>query len=529
MMRTYSTLSQKENRSHYPLGKKIAQGFAAIAIGLFLQACEHKELSQIAPNAIPTNQAQINNVQKAFAKALVMALKNDSELRSFLKEEAQKQFDGDYDILYQMIKNKPINNGPSLHERLANQITASELVKIEETSPLLTIFIPELPNGFSPITWNTQNEIPVVAISLLGDNSIPFYNADGAEELIPKGHIPGFPTLLIKQNERVSTSPIDAESTSLEFYKDADHTYYFGNKAYDGRHAIASRKENTTADRVANVYQFDPKAVDAYFMLGTDKNRAWQRDYVYYNITPWNANGVLDQNYKEYLQTIKFSNDALGVISDQTGDPRLTSMVPAQSNFWTEGRFELQISVLINAKNGVGPRFDPLITVNPNSLYDITYSSRVINMFPAPPRTFWLINSITPKELVTSIPLLAWDLQNVSTAWVFVVNERDASGTDTKTYVNNSSIATNFEINSTGGIGPAKLGGKFGVTSTTSSSATHQVSFNLGDDDLGPTILNFNDLIFTSNVPGPPFTDITTYEINNGPLGLYSLSIEPRR
>src|SRR5687768_624444 len=62
--------------------------------------------------------AQVFSNQVNFAKILAKAISKDSELRSFLKEEALKKFDNDHDILYHMVKDRKINNSHSFHERL---------------------------------------------------------------------------------------------------------------------------------------------------------------------------------------------------------------------------------------------------------------------------------------------------------------------------------------------------------------------------------------------------------------------------
>ncbi|MFK2289758.1 hypothetical protein ACIXNV_23335 [Bacteroides fragilis] len=84
-----------------------------------LYACsadeEFNNMVETASNEI-TNGPIGENVSKVtaernFAKILSVAATKDSSLRTFLKQEAQKQFDKDYDVFYPYVKDKVIEQG----------------------------------------------------------------------------------------------------------------------------------------------------------------------------------------------------------------------------------------------------------------------------------------------------------------------------------------------------------------------------------------------------------------------------------
>jgi len=526
MLITTPTASRQETRF-----RKVGLGAATMlfALGLGLQSCQQEKLSLVSPVEASADAATINSLQKDFAKVLVMAVKADPELRAFLKTEANKQFDGDYDILYHMVKDVAVNGGPSVHERLAKYTEEAKLAAIEEKAPLLTIFIPRLPSGFAPETWNTQTEVPVVAVSLRGDNEIPYYGAEGKEEVMKPGQIPGFPTLLIKQNERVTVSGPGQQKAELKCYENSKFAFSFIDKAFKGvqpeiytRTAAPSTPAPTPAQGSRLVPYIDNvtienKVLGALVICGVDPNAAVsQRDWVYYNMTPQLPTGVLQRNYREYIRTMTFSVDALNKMSDQTEDPKFNSGTPNPSSWWTEGRYEIQASVLINSRNGLGPNYTRIISVDPRNLYDISYRN-----FGG----FYIAQGVIPKVFYSEIDIVPWDLDSYGSAWKFVFLEHDVAGTDTYSTSNTSTFGTNFEINASTGE-KTKIGGKFGISTTSSNTATHTVSKTLGDDVLGEAILTYDRPIIVSDVYPNGYT---IYEITTGGQYSYlSVCVEPK-
>ena len=494
---------------------------AALALVCSLQACQSGLPIEKRGPLVAASAADTNALQNSFAKILSSAIKAEPELRDFLKQESIKQFDGDYDVLYQMVKDKQVNKSGSFHDILARYATASDLAAIEQGSPLLTIFIPDLPGGFTPTTWAASSQIPIVAICLRGDNKVPFYNVDGTQGVFQPGEVPVVPTLVVKQNERVvATSSLQREnSQELYFFRNDTFTYKFGDKAFDGIHPEAAHRP-TSISRVGHGSTFDLKVLQAYNENGADPNVRWQRDYVYYGINATTTSGPLDRNYREYVKSMKFSASAFGLMSDQSEDPKTqTSSFPVMQGIpWTDGRFELRVSVFLNAKNGLGSEYRRMVSVNPGDLFDVKYT---INTFRV------TSTSITPKLYISNIDIVPWDLNSYGTAWKFEFYEQDASGSEQYSTSNSSTYAANFEVNiPTGNI--IKVGGKFGASASTTSSSTYTITRNLGDDFLGESVLTFDRPILVS---GSYIDDnLTTSEITTGGNDpRVSVSVEPMR
>ena len=193
-------------KRNLPIAKSLLLGL----ISLFMLSCEKdndnipSDTSQeLAPIAITYDQKTAS--KKDFAIALAKAVEENSALRTFIKAEALKMFDKDYDVLYHMVKDQKLADGSTFREAiLKHYVSESRLSQLEQNSPLLTIFVPELPNeSFSAYSWNTATEIPSVAIRMDNTNDVPVFDSTGKELVIPGYAIPAFPVIVIKENERV--------------------------------------------------------------------------------------------------------------------------------------------------------------------------------------------------------------------------------------------------------------------------------------------------------------------------------------
>ncbi len=155
-----------------------------LSLGLLITSCQNENLVSQTSNSsankpeIPFESINFNENGKLklkFAEAFSNALIANKDLRRLVKEEALKQFDKDYDVLYALVKNKSLTpsdylekssnkTSKNLLQKSAHALTLreallpffnseTELTEIEQKLPLLTIFVPELPLGaFSAAT-----------------------------------------------------------------------------------------------------------------------------------------------------------------------------------------------------------------------------------------------------------------------------------------------------------------------------------------------------------------------------------------
>lgn len=518
--------------------------FGAIVLSLVI-SCK-KDLSNSQKDLeILQPKSKTVELQTSFAKILAKALSSEEDLRDFIRVESLKEFDRDNDILYHQIKDVEVSNGKSFRSKLLNYTTEGELSKVESELPLLTIFVPTLPN-FDPMDWNTKTEIPMIAVSNMDKiGSISIYDEKEKELKLNPKQIPGFPVLVIKENERVvvkrsNNNKLAVKNNSIKSLSKSStgYSYEFIHEAYDGslvdksisiKNSISlSKEQNGKISRLApgpNILSQNP--IDQVNIDAYNSGIEWHRDYVYYGITPSNPNGKFRNYYSEFITSFKLSPNAIGIISDQDGDPKLNN-VYAEGNayqtdrrtMWTDGNFEFRITVLINAKNGAGNEYVRQMSVSPYDLFNLHYEVVREMNFPLKGKIYEL-KSIDSKEFHPNIEIVPWNLESYGTAWKFIFYEVDGTQEETKSYENTTTFATNFEISSGGE--KTKVGFKFGASATTSEKRTYSIKTMLGSDNLAEAILTFDQPV----IIGTSSNNYITREITNG--NVLSISVEPRR
>ncbi len=144
----------------------------------------------------------INNLEaEEFAKMLAHSLK-DKDLRQFLKAEAGKRFDGDYDILVNQISDAKVGNSKFYEKVSSNSIKGKEVFDNALKNNLLNISIPL----FNEV-WNDKTQIPLVGVALdFNEKSTKFIKAFdkfGKSYLIDCNIEPNVAVIIIGNNERV--------------------------------------------------------------------------------------------------------------------------------------------------------------------------------------------------------------------------------------------------------------------------------------------------------------------------------------
>src|SRR5690625_940301 len=174
--------------------------------------------------------------KKKFTIALHKAMNENEKLREFLKVESQKQFNKDYDVLYGYVRDKLVGDVTFRETLLPYFENEEELINIENTIETLTIFIPSLPiNSFSAETWDTANDVPLVAIRLLNNEKTPLISSDGESYLLDHDVIPGFPVVVIKENERiiVPSFPNYYQNEGEEYSSKSGFRFKFASNIFD--------------------------------------------------------------------------------------------------------------------------------------------------------------------------------------------------------------------------------------------------------------------------------------------------------
>ncbi|SDJ81304.1 hypothetical protein SAMN04487898_104338 [Pedobacter sp. ok626] len=544
---------------------------------IFLFSCK-KEKQQnnqfVEPPLSARQEAKI-----VFSKTLAIALEKEPSLRAFIKSEALKMFDNDYDVLLQMVLGKDLGQetvSEILFKHAPSKVALQDAI---ESLPTLTIMVPEVPN-FTAETWNTASEIPMVAVAPESKhfNSIDLYNAKLEVTKAPYGLVPGFPVVVVKENERVAITVPSASlsskktSTIMNYVNSGSNTtqkynFHFLDPAFDGTsknskgtntNVSVSSKGKTSlgpADSkisrivnfpTTNIIDYNYFSLDQRVVEAFNKNVEWQRDYVYYGIDP--AAGVVkgkfNNRYVEHIVSLKI-NKAASDLSDSPEDPVNVETYQKHKppapfpKLWTDGAFEIRINILINAKAGAGPTLEKIFSIPGDLLYDVVYQQ-------VPNSINWYRVSSTPKEykLLQPEPIVAWDLENYSSQWKFVVSEFDNATTVTNIHTYSTKFATNFNFDVALGE-KVKVGAKYGSSTEETEVRTHQIVTTLTSDQLGEGILEFASPIILrreDNVPYDPYANggrpprdnpngpwfVNRYITNDISGGSITLSVEPK-
>ena len=480
----------------------------------------NESLNDIDKNVVSATfleQSESNLILKQkFSSALVKVLGQNEEVRSLIKEEALKQIDFDYDVLYCLIKDKQLKNGVTLEEYLEKYLTSDELKCIHKQLPTLTLFVPTLPeNSFSVHSWNTIDELPAVAVKVSDNNDVKIYYGNGETEVFPADIIPGFPVVVVKENERIvrngeilsKTVSENIEETNLIFVDEIFNNLH-------GKDLVNTKTRANRPDRpvplpkVDNPEDYLPanmkKTYEAYKIY--KNTTGWQRDYIYYGITPTTDKGPFDYNMKEFLVGFELMGDALGFyrkIADQDGDPKssipIGGVLPANSSIitWTEGEYEFKVTTYVGSKSTIGTEYKSFFRLKPDQLFRAEVE-RVISRPGMPGYTVYKLVGLKSKRVDLDLPLFEWDLENYGATIKIAIEEVDGQETEVNSISSSIEFATNFGFDASFGE-KVKFGVKFGSTIKEVLNVSNTITKTLGGDELGEVIINFADPVVVSD------------------------------
>jgi hypothetical protein len=152
-----------------------------------------------------------------FAKMLAISLK-DKNMRKFLKDEANKKFDGDYDILVAKIQDNLISGAKFGEHLKKNEKKANSYVEVLKNEKL-NISIPLLIEK-----WVINSQIPLVAIAINAEEDtklVKAFDSNGKVYLIDNIKEPNLPVIVVGLNERIdikktiSNQTMNSKSNSL--------------------------------------------------------------------------------------------------------------------------------------------------------------------------------------------------------------------------------------------------------------------------------------------------------------------------
>ena len=505
-------------------------GFLIVSISL-LTACKKEQLKEYHG----INDYTEEEAMADFAELISKAVFDSKEIRDFLKQESLKMFDNDYDILYPVVKDKLVNNDMSFRNFLLKYIPDEKLLKIEETVPLLTIYVPDMrwlgESEFYAEAWDTES--PYVATTYQSNGICREVFAEGikVDELEP-GVFPACPTLIIKKCERIE----EAKATKL-----AGGQYRFLDEAFNG---IKTKYQHPFPPEVS-YWQFDTEdvsdeipeselraissmAADSYEYMKPYASYASQRDYAYYGMTSPSSTGMYDLNVVDRLFRFRLFDNVLSAIRDDytmntngSADPKLNTPEISDdkggpykqdeiiSKIWGEGSFEIGMYIIYGENATNVNKIAKFFNIEPQELFQI---KKVKKEYWHSTWIKWYQNwrySVNISDIVSkwyypnsSIEIADWSIREGHSDVILRFFEVDSGAelqrTEQFTYKFTHSSTTTNEFSSNGN--KTTLGLSSGSESSSTTSIV--VSWKQENDPLGDVLIKYRTPYISNKING---------------------------
>lgn len=402
--------------------------------------------------------------EELFSKALSCALYEHESLRDFIKSEALKEFDNDYDVFWPYVRNSVVEEGKTFRELILSYVDEPTLVGIEHSIPKLTILVPDWSwvdtNCFSVRSWDTSD--PCVGVGFEDNLSDHLVYGNGAVvQTVSRGVIPSFPVVLVKDNERMKITSANTKSGDLSFdYADpAFRNIKTKYDVYDYDYILSNSDYTEYGDWVEDRFLSDV-SISAWNEFGQRWGNAAQRDYIYYGMTKSLSSGLLDRFMRERLLRFRIDpHEALGIMSmpdDDDPEFREDDIVRYKNSNkldeenmelgawdWTSGRFEIRIAITTSCENREVSLFEQTFSLAPSDLFKLS-KVHIVNeqgtwFHTAKWQYSYNVNDLQSVWYYPSGTLLlnaAWDLSTTSYQFLIDVYEMDADASSTYTETN---------------------------------------------------------------------------------------------
>ena len=508
-------------------------GFTIASLLSFISCTKKETLKTIVQeNAI--KKLDSKTAESQFAIILSKAVSKNEALRVFIKKEALKTFDKDYDVFYPYVKNLEVSEKQTFRDIILSYADNEEqLLSIEASVPKLNILVPDFSwvskECFNVVKWDTSSEYVAVGYDDMLQEHPLFYNGQLLGKM-PSDAFPGFPTLIVKSNERMKENPVRTKSGEFKFE--------FIDEAFDGTKETKGGmwgycawdmcNENKPFDLVAPGDNFiseedlnviSPETIRAYKEFGTGWNNGVQRDYINYGMSKRNINkGTLNKFERDLLYCISLTTEAFWMAADSVGDPDLSILHTGRDDcpefdealrrLWGEGCFEIKLDFYKNfvdaAPASIGNIMLPL---SPKDVMYVTklhrtfqwnffgnnWSSYSIYKENVKPKWFYPGDGGGALNMIKN----GWDLLTESdNVWV-KITEIDNTVTRTMTETKTFKHAATIGLNAEGKWEKLGLGLSFSYNNEKTETKQFSVSYTEGSDDLGFFPIGFEESIIT--------------------------------
>lgn len=504
--------------------------FAGILAILVISCTKNNEIQP----EIEDSDISYASAFKEFSKILSEAVFSDEAIRCFIKEEALKQFDNDYDVFYPKVKYSYLKGGKTFREHLLEFTTEETLSQIERAIPKLTILVPDWDwlSSFSAKTWDTSDNKVYVGYEQEGNKKSVFLDGIIAFEL-DNGEVLGSPTIIVKDNERIKYV---APATKGE-----EPRFEFVSPVFEGDLLRGRKWTETTIDfKYEMLDDFVPE-IDIYPELISAYNEfktyplesACQRDYVYYGMNHINTNeGIRKGHICERFYRFRVTPNAYRTMSDQynlgttQNDPKLHDEEvkhnkshyqkfeqDLKNKIWSDGSFEFRFSFYIVGEQGetIGPSMTFPWSVPASQLYDLKCVHKKYKKQTAV-ATGEYIYRFEPEDLIPkwvyleNIKLPSWDISNSANSLIVNVDEWDVGEELVETESTTCKFSHNFswkgDVSADSTYKGVNIKTSFGIAGGNSSETTKIYTMTIkrttGSDNLGTGMVSYDDKIIDS-------------------------------
>ena len=480
-----------------------------------------KEINIETETTLPDENTALSD----FAEILSSAVYSELPLRDFIKSEALKEFDRDFDVFYPFVKDEIVYDNQTFRQILEKYDTKGLLQEIEAREPLLNILVPDWSwvdeECFSVCNWDVANPDVLVTYECPG-SLIPLYGKGELLGSMQGNEFPSIPVLVVKRNERMVYQPT----------KSGPLMYDFDDPAYDG-----SQEVKTKGIWYDDVYDFDilppsntvhpltlPSKVRVAYTESKKNSLMKQRDHIYYDMTAVRDTGMVDIHYSEELYRFCFASGNIPALTDDPMSGDNMSLNEISYNYgqamseealktygWIEGRFELIITV--KAGEHLEQIVLPSIQISDAFAVDKVHYTWYEDIFGVVTYRWYRVeqSELVPRWIVINHELFTWDLSIFPYSYTVHFEEKDSDMTTTYTQTATYSYATNFTLSGEGSASTVKIGFGSGSSSQTSRSSTVTLTQNEGSDDLGTEEVYYSDAVVLSMPGSQPKAQLKSY------------------
>ena len=184
---------------------------------LFCISCTIEEPKESFIDEAVVSDVNEEELLRNFAKTLAISMKENLELRVFLKSEALKRMDGTYSVLYNRIKDIQLSNGSTINSVLIRNCDKPNLLLALTKKVLnLSIKIPTFQNANAE-SWLPDEISPSVAVnSTSRDRKVKMYDSNGLESESHTNVEPDSVVILVERNELITINSLETIESDIK-------------------------------------------------------------------------------------------------------------------------------------------------------------------------------------------------------------------------------------------------------------------------------------------------------------------------